>query len=124
MIRRPPRSTRTDTLFPTRRSSDLSRKRGNPPLGSSHLPNIQERDFNLREDDDGEEALMAKKHIPAEAGDRGRLEIVFDGPHILGPLFGYYDQNLVALENLLTDYLSPRANHLQTEAKDEDAARP
>src|SRR3546814_12642868 len=24
MIRRPPRSTRTDTLFPTRRSSDLS----------------------------------------------------------------------------------------------------
>src|SRR3546814_5066575 len=29
MIRRPPRSTRTDTLFPTRRSSDLSlRDRG------------------------------------------------------------------------------------------------
>src|SRR3546814_21120473 len=25
MIRRPPRSTRTDTLFPTRRSSDLAR---------------------------------------------------------------------------------------------------
>src|SRR3546814_8775500 len=25
MIRRPPRSTRTDTLFPTRRSSDLHR---------------------------------------------------------------------------------------------------
>src|SRR3546814_2817085 len=25
MIRRPPRSTRTDTLFPTRRSSDLGR---------------------------------------------------------------------------------------------------
>src|SRR3546814_6337064 len=25
MIRRPPRSTRTDTLFPTRRSSDLRR---------------------------------------------------------------------------------------------------
>src|SRR3546814_11280157 len=26
MIRRPPRSTRTDTLFPTRRSSDLTRR--------------------------------------------------------------------------------------------------
>src|SRR3546814_6527280 len=26
MIRRPPRSTRTDTLFPTRRSSDLCRR--------------------------------------------------------------------------------------------------
>src|SRR3546814_50825 len=28
MIRRPPRSTRTDTLFPTRRSSDLAPYRG------------------------------------------------------------------------------------------------
>src|SRR3546814_4173640 len=28
MIRRPPRSTRTDTLFPTRRSSDLGQHRG------------------------------------------------------------------------------------------------
>src|SRR3546814_3781365 len=28
MIRRPPRSTRTDTLFPTRRSSDLPYCRG------------------------------------------------------------------------------------------------
>src|SRR3546814_19947191 len=28
MIRRPPRSTRTDTLFPTRRSSDLFRRSG------------------------------------------------------------------------------------------------
>src|SRR3546814_17397248 len=28
MIRRPPRSTRTDTLFPTRRSSDLTREAG------------------------------------------------------------------------------------------------
>src|SRR3546814_12427584 len=27
MIRRPPRSTRTDTLFPTRRSSDLQKQR-------------------------------------------------------------------------------------------------
>src|SRR3546814_11343910 len=32
MIRRPPRSTRTDTLFPTRRSSDLLLR--NPPLQS------------------------------------------------------------------------------------------
>src|SRR3546814_4904895 len=28
MIRRPPRSTRTDTLFPTRRSSDLHQRGG------------------------------------------------------------------------------------------------
>src|SRR3546814_12893745 len=30
MIRRPPRSTRTDTLFPTRRSSDLLERLGRP----------------------------------------------------------------------------------------------
>src|SRR3546814_2788630 len=32
MIRRPPRSTRTDTLFPTRRSSDLQRGGGADPV--------------------------------------------------------------------------------------------
>src|SRR3546814_12717567 len=31
MIRRPPRSTRTDTLFPTRRSSDLARSTTSMP---------------------------------------------------------------------------------------------
>src|SRR3546814_5104021 len=34
MIRRPPRSTRTDTLFPTRRSSDLV-------LGEAKLSNFE-----------------------------------------------------------------------------------
>src|SRR3546814_20626060 len=43
MIRRPPRSTRSDTLFPTRRSSDLIKAPGNVPaalserLGASRL---------------------------------------------------------------------------------------
>src|SRR3546814_13735281 len=32
MIRRPPRSTRTDTLFPTRRSSDLIMKAKSKPI--------------------------------------------------------------------------------------------
>src|SRR3546814_2047915 len=38
MIRRPPRSTRTDTLFPTRRSSDLARAehRGALAVGVAH----------------------------------------------------------------------------------------
>src|SRR3546814_1162949 len=35
MIRRPPRSTRTDTLFPTRRSSDLVEIDGDTAPGSS-----------------------------------------------------------------------------------------
>src|SRR3546814_2102859 len=34
MIRRPPRSTRTDTLFPTRRSSDLHLIEYDPALGA------------------------------------------------------------------------------------------
>src|SRR3546814_6115830 len=34
MIRRPPRSTRTDTLFPTRRSSDLMFTTGMPTLST------------------------------------------------------------------------------------------
>src|SRR3546814_6116124 len=36
MIRRPPRSTRTDTLFPTRRSSELVGDEG-PGLGGKNL---------------------------------------------------------------------------------------
>src|SRR3546814_7702216 len=78
---------------------------------------------DLREDDDGEEALMAKKHIPAEAGDRGRLEVVFDKPHLLGSLFGEYDQNLVAIENRLGVYIAARGNKLQIEGEAEAAAR-
>src|SRR3546814_8168872 len=37
MIRRPPRSTRTDTSFPTRRSSDLKLKRGELPIPELNL---------------------------------------------------------------------------------------
>src|SRR3546814_18502058 len=39
MIRRPPRSTPTDTLFPTRRSSDLKK-----PFKVAHLFSIQGKD--------------------------------------------------------------------------------
>src|SRR3546814_7472591 len=38
MIRRPPRSTRTDTLFPTRRSSDLLREAGKARLDRMTMP--------------------------------------------------------------------------------------
>src|SRR3546814_12023856 len=41
MIRRPPRSTRTDTLFPTRLSSDLSELRGR--VQRIALPDVAER---------------------------------------------------------------------------------
>src|SRR3546814_8392019 len=47
MIRRPPRSTRTDTLFPTRRSSDLE------PM--CVLPDLDEFDPEVAKDGDGGE---------------------------------------------------------------------
>ena len=40
---------------------------------------------------------MARKHAQAAAGDRVRLELTFDKPHLLGIVFGQYDQNLVAI---------------------------
>src|SRR3546814_12236338 len=65
---------------------------------------------------------MAKKHIPAEAGDRGRLEVVFDKPHLLGSLFGESDQNLVAIENRLGVYIAARGNKQQIDSEAEAAA--
>ena len=44
---------------------------------------------------------MSRKLVPAQAGDRARLEILFDKPQLLGRLFGEYDKNLVAIEKLL-----------------------
>src|SRR3546814_12126683 len=72
MIRRPPRSTRTDTRFPY---TTLFRS------------------------------------------------VVFDKPHLLGSLFGEYDQNLVAIENRLGVYIAARGNKLQIEGEAEAAAR-
>lgn len=66
---------------------------------------------------------MAKKHVQAEAGDRGRLEVTFDKPQLLGALFGEYDQNLVAVENRLGVYIAARGNRLQIEGEAEAAAR-
>ena len=66
---------------------------------------------------------MSRKPVPAQAGDRARLEIVFDKPQLLGRLFGQYDQNLVAIENRLGVYVSARGNRVQIEGQAENAAR-
>ncbi len=66
---------------------------------------------------------MARKHAQAEAGDRARLELTFDKPHLLGTVFGQYDQNLVAIENRLGVYIGARGNRLQIEGEAEAAAR-
>ena len=59
----------------------------------------------------------------AEVAERARLEVTFDRPHLLGALFGQYDQNLVAIENRLGVYIAARGNKLQIEGDAEAAAR-
>ncbi|MBU0555617.1 MAG: PhoH family protein [Alphaproteobacteria bacterium] len=66
---------------------------------------------------------MPKRPVPAQAGDRARLELVFDKPYLLGAVFGEYDQNLVAIENRLGVYIAARGNKLQIEGDAESAAR-
>jgi len=66
---------------------------------------------------------MSRKPVPAQAGDRARLEIVFDRPQLLGRLFGEFDQNLVAIENRLGVYIAARGNKLQIEGEAGAAAR-
>ena len=66
---------------------------------------------------------MSRKPVPAQPGDRARLELMFDKPQLLGRLFGEYDQNLVAIENRLGVYIAARGNKLQIEGETNAAAR-
>jgi phosphate starvation-inducible PhoH-like protein len=65
---------------------------------------------------------MAQKK-EAEAAPRARLEIEFDQPHLLGPLFGEFDRNLVAIEDRLGVYIAARGSRVQIEGEPEAAAR-
>jgi phosphate starvation-inducible PhoH-like protein len=56
-------------------------------------------------------------------GPRARLEIEFDQPHLLGPLFGEFDRNLVAIEDRLGVYIAARGARVQIEGEPEAAAR-
>ena len=68
---------------------------------------------------------MSKKapRGPLSSTDRVRLEIEFDKVQLLGPLFGQYDQNLIALEGQLGVYISARGNRVVVEGQAEAAAR-
>ncbi len=68
---------------------------------------------------------MGKKphHPRTDIAERARLEVMFEKPHLLGALFGQYDQNLVAIENRLGVYIAARGNKLQIEGEAEAAAR-
>src|SRR3546814_16677612 len=63
---------------------------------------------------------MSRKPVPAQSGDRSRLEVTFDKPQLLSVLFGQYDQHLVALENRLGVYITPRGNRVGLEGSAEN----
>src|SRR3546814_3922684 len=68
MIRRPPRSTRTDTLFPSRRSSDR----------------LQQL-FHHRLQTPRPDILDLGVHLRGDAGDRGDAVLAELQRHLLGP---------------------------------------
>jgi phosphate starvation-inducible PhoH-like protein len=69
--------------------------------------------------------MAQKKSAPegAAALPRARLEIEFQQPHLLGPLFGEFDRNLVAIEDKLGVYIAARGAKVQIEGEAESAAR-
>jgi phosphate starvation-inducible protein PhoH and related proteins len=60
---------------------------------------------------------MSRKPSPARSGEPARLDVAFDKAHLLGRLFGEFDQNLVAIENRLGVYIAARGNKLQIEGE-------
>jgi len=64
---------------------------------------------------------MAQKK--AETAPRARLELQFEQAHLMGPLFGEFDRNLVAIEDRLGVYIAARGTKVQIEGEPEDAAR-
>ncbi len=60
---------------------------------------------------------MSRKAATIAAPDRTRLEIQFDRPHLLGQLFGEFDQNLVAIENRMGVFIAARGNRLVIEGE-------
>ncbi|MEH3103140.1 MAG: PhoH family protein [Sphingomonas phyllosphaerae] len=65
---------------------------------------------------------MSRKPVPAQTGERSRVEVVFDRPQLLSRLFGQYDQHLVALENRLGVYITARGNRVGLEGTAEQVA--
>ena len=66
---------------------------------------------------------MAQKKASAETGPRARVEIEFEQPHLLGPLFGEFDRNLIAIEDRLGVYIAARGTKVQNEGVPEAATR-
>ena len=66
---------------------------------------------------------MAKRDELAEIPGRARLELEFEQPYLIGPLFGEYDRNLVMIEDRLGVHIAARGNRIQIEGEADAAAR-
>ncbi len=65
---------------------------------------------------------MSRKPVPAQAGERSRVEISFDRPQLLAQLFGQFDQNLVSIENRLGVFITARGEKVGIEGPAEAVA--
>jgi len=65
---------------------------------------------------------MARRDLHA-VPDPARLELEFDEPYLLGPLFGDYDRHLVTIESRLGVHIAARGNRVQIEGNPDSAAR-
>jgi phosphate starvation-inducible PhoH-like protein len=65
---------------------------------------------------------MARRDLAA-VPDRARLELDFEQPYLLGPLFGDYDRHLITIESRLGVHISARGNRVQIEGEPDAAAR-
>ena len=59
---------------------------------------------------------MARRELAA-VPDTARLELEFDEPYLLGPLFGDYDRHLITIESRLAVRVAARGNRVQIEGE-------
>ncbi|UYY76700.1 PhoH family protein [Sphingomonas sp. R1] len=65
---------------------------------------------------------MSRKPVPAQSGDRSRVEVTFDKPQLLPQLFGEFDSNLLMLEERLGVYIHARGQRVVIEGSAEVVA--
>ena len=70
----------------------------------------------------GKKPYRSSPHA-GDGGSTGSLQLEFEEGRLLGPLFGEFDQNLIALENRLGVFIAARGNRLTIEGEPESAAR-
>ncbi|MEO8548248.1 MAG: PhoH family protein [Sphingomicrobium sp.] len=61
--------------------------------------------------------------VPANEQGRARLELEFEQPYLLGPLFGDYDRHLITIEQRLGVHIAARGNRVHIEGEADAAAR-